>query len=119
MADIITWPGASGTKYQTEVFPIGTTFNPVSGVYIVCKAATAGLWTALYVGEAQSLYDRLNAGVSAHDGYKRATRSGATHIAVMRTRSDAERLRVETDLRHGLNPPCNKQGAPSLLGSIR
>lgn len=113
MTAIVTWPGASGTQYKTELFPIGTQFNAVSGVYIICKAGTApGRWKALYVGEAKSLYDRLNAGGGTHDGFVRATRSGATHIAVMRTDGDAERLRVETDLRHGLNPPCNAQPVP-------
>lgn len=116
MAMTITWTGKSGTKYETESFPIGTKFNAVSGIYILCKVATPTTWTALYVGETQSLYDRLNAGASTHDGYKRATRRGATHIAVMRTTGDAQRLRIETDLRHGLNPPCNAQGVKTILG---
>jgi hypothetical protein len=116
MADIVSWPGRSGTKYKTELFPIGTVFNAVSGIYILCRAgATPGSWAQLYVGEAQSLYDRLNANVAAHEGFKRATRRGATHIAVMLTYSDAERLRFETDLRHGLNPPCNAQGVPGTI----
>lgn len=120
MATIVTWPGASGIKYDTEVYPLRTKFNPVSGVYIVCKpSATAGRWIALYVGEAKSLYDRLNAGVTTHDGLKRATARGATHIAVMRTNSDAQRLRIETDLRHGLKPPCNAQGIPAGSGLFR
>lgn len=111
---LITWTGRSGTLYETEAFPIGTTFNSVSGVYILCYESPVGRWWALYVGEAQSLYDRLNANVSAHDGFERATGRGATHIAVVRTRSDAERLRIETDLRHGLNPVCNRQAVPAV-----
>lgn len=115
MAVVVTWPGKSGKKYETEVFPVGTQFNPVSGVYILCKpsATFPNRWDALYVGETQSLYDRLNANASAHDGHKRASRSGATHIAVVRASGNAERLRIETDLRHGLNPPCNKQPVPA------
>jgi len=110
---IVSWPGKSGTAYHTELFPLGTTFNAVSGVYIACAATSQpGRWTAFYVGEAKSLYDRLNANVSAHDGLVCASRRGATHIAAMRTNGDTERLRIETDLRHGLNPPCNKQPVP-------
>lgn len=120
MQTIVTWPGRSGSKYETVLFPFGTQFNAVSGVYIACKAGSLpGHWTALYVGEAKSLYDRLNANVAAHDGLVRAARSGATHIAVMRTSNDAERLRIETDLRHGLNPSCNRQSVPTILSGIR
>jgi hypothetical protein len=95
---------------------MGTKFNAVSGVYIACKAAaTPGRWTAFYVGEAKSLYDRLNTNVAAHNGLVCAARRGATHIAVVRANGDAERLRIETDLRHGLNPPCNQQPVPARV----
>ncbi|MDQ0313667.1 hypothetical protein J2S73_000104 [Amorphus orientalis] len=113
MGTIVTWPGASGTSYRTELFPIGTQFNAVSGVYILCASTSPDRWTALYVGETQSLYDRLNANPGAHDGIVCASGCGATHIAVMRADGDALRLLVETDLRHSLNPPCNKQSVPA------
>jgi hypothetical protein len=108
MTVVVSWPGKSGTQYRTELFPMGTKFNAVSGVYIACKAAaTPGRWT--------SLYDRLNTNVAAHNGLVCAARRGATHIAVVRANGDAERLRIETDLRHGLNPPCNQQPVPARV----
>lgn len=112
----ITWTGKSGTPYRFHFYPDGQLFNPVSGVYIFCRAISLVSWEALYVGEAQSLKDRLNTGISNHDGYRRAKAAGMTHIAAMVVVGDTERLRVETDLRHGLNPSCNAQGINALAG---
>ena len=66
--------------------------------------------------ETQNLKQRLNAGILGHDGHKRAKRAGMTHIAAMVVVGDAERLRVETDLRHGLLPSCNAQDVNVLAG---
>lgn len=105
---MITWTGASGSRYTGQTLPIGTEFRPLSGVYIACKAIPQG-WFALYVGETQDLFQRLNAGLEGHDGIKRARAFGATHFSIHLVSGNAERLRVETDLRHGLNPSCNLQ----------
>lgn len=115
MPTLLTWAGKSGTAYQFELYQLGQLFNPVSGVYIFCRPFGLVGYTALYVGETQSFYDRLNAGGAAHDGLVRASRLGATHVAVMRTDDQSYRLGVETDLRHGLDPECNRQGIKSIL----
>lgn len=112
----ITWRGASGQSYTFETYPIGTLFNQVSGIYIFCRQIASGNWEALYVGETQSFEQRLNTGISSHDGYARAARLGMTHIAVLAIAGDAERVRIETDLRHRLNPSANAQSA---LGGLR
>lgn len=114
MANTATFTGASRREYEFYVFQDGTDFNDVSGVYVFCRLTIFGSWEALYVGEAQSLKQRLNAGIGGHDGYKRAKSRGMTHIAAIAVSGDAERLRVETDLRHGLNPSCNAQGVNAL-----
>lgn len=116
MSLYVTWRGASGQSHTFETHPFGKQFNPVSGVYIFCRQVTSGNWEALYVGETQSLKQRLNTGINAHAGYLRASRMGMTHIAALVVAGDAERLRVETDLRHGLNPSANAQNA---LGGFR
>lgn len=115
MANLVNWNGASGTRYTFELHLDGTMFNPVSGVYIFARQVSIGSFEALYVGEASSLKQRLNDGISNHDGYARAKRLGATHIAAMVVHGDAERLRVETDLRHGLDPAANRQSVPNML----
>jgi len=112
----ITWRGASGKSYTFETYPDGTQFNAISGVYIFCRKLASGSWESLYVGETQSLKQRLNTGIGSHDGYARASRLGMTHIAALIVAGDAERLRIETDLRHGLNPTANAQNA---LGGFR
>ncbi|MBD3678171.1 MAG: hypothetical protein HUJ27_07195 [Rhodobacteraceae bacterium] len=116
MAFNISWRGASGKSYTFEAYPNGTQFNAVSGVYIFCRQITPGSWEALYVGETQSFEQRLNVGIHSHDGYGRAARRGMTHIAVLVVAGEAERLRIETDLRHGLNPVANAQ---NVLGGFR
>ena len=117
MALNITWRGASGQSYTFETYSVGTRFKHVSGVYIFCRQISAsGNWEALYVGETQSFEQRLNTGIASHDGYARALRLGMTHIAALVVSGDAERLRIETDLRHGLNPSANAQNA---LGGFR
>lgn len=116
MAETANFTGASLTSYQLYVFPDGTDFNDVSAVYIFLRRTIFGGWEALYVGEAQSLKQRLNTGIAGHDGYQRAKLLGMTHIAAVAVSGDTERLRIETDLRHGLNPSANAQ---SVLGGFR
>lgn len=108
--EIVTCLGASGSTYSLELYPIGAQFNKVSGVYVFVKAATNGKWDALYVGEAGDLNQRLNTALKFHQTWPRIQATGGTHVAAMAvTGGVQERLRVETDLRHGLNPPLNLQ----------
>lgn len=114
MADIVKWTGISGWIYDFEVFPKNVEFNPVSGVYILCRQAGSILaprLEALYVGETESLHNRLNAGATNHNGLKSSRQAGMTHIAVHRCEGATERLRIETDLRHALDPVFNRQNA--------
>ncbi|WP_425092022.1 hypothetical protein [Tropicimonas sp. S265A] len=110
MAEDITWYGESGRAYTFKCYPDGQQFNPVSAVYILCSKQSPGVMQALYVGEAQSLQQRLNTGVSSHKGYARARDLGMTHIGVRVAASEQERLSVENDLRRGMRPPANLQG---------
>lgn len=118
MTTTVTWIGKSRKSYVFELHLIGQEFNPVSGVYIFCKPVGQSSMEALYVGETQSLHDRLNTGIENHDGFKRASRAGMTHIAVMSSGNLAERLRIETDLRHGIDPKCNRQAVNALANAF-
>jgi hypothetical protein len=118
MALTINPTGKSGRPYTFDMFLVGTQFNRVSGVYIACRQLLSGQFEALYVGEAQSLYDRLNAGAANHDGLKCAASRGMTHIGAFVVNGGAERLRIETDLRHGLNPSCNRQSVPTNTNAL-
>jgi len=118
MATKVTWTGKSGKDYVFELYPLGTEFKPVSGVYVFCKPIGKTRMEALYVGETQSFYESLNAGIENHDGFERASRAGMAHIGVMRSGYSTERLRIETDLRHGLSPRCNTQPASALAEAL-
>ncbi len=110
------WHGRSNASYTFEVYLIGQEFRPVAGVYVLATVVpvTGGVYVKpLYVGETQSFYDRLNANARNHDGFKRALALGATHVAVRGCNDVRERLAIETDLRHGLNPPCNAEPVPT------
>jgi len=118
MVTNVTWTGKSGKNYKFELHPLDTEFKPVSGVYVFARPIGRTSAEALYVGQTQSFYDRLNAGIHDNDGFERASRAGATHIGVMRVGYPTERLRIETDLRHGLCPRCNTQPANSLASAL-
>jgi hypothetical protein len=105
----VTWAGYPGNEYEFEVYPLGTAFKPFSGVYVACASKDGIKWNAFYIGEAKSFSDRLNAGFEHNEGLKCARRRGATHLGAMIVNGDANRLAIETELRHVLNPPCNKQ----------
>jgi hypothetical protein len=118
MATLPKWFGKSGQSYEFETFPVGTRFNHVSGVYVACKALSTGVFEPLYVGEAESLHNRLNVEFEKHEGLQRASRLGMTHIEVMLVSGKTNRLRIETDLRHGLDPVCNRQPVPNRALSL-
>ena len=112
MAVEVTWRGASANSHTFSIFPDGQKFNPVPGVYVFCRPLSNGNWEAFYVGETASFEQRLNTGISNHEGYQRAQPMGMTHIGVMVVPGEEARLWIETDLRHGLNPPANAQSNP-------
>lgn len=106
----ITWTGISGTKYSFHCHPIGTNYLALPGVYIFCKKAPDGFWDALYVGECDLFCNRIDRDLRQHHKFYDVTLAGATHICTIHVDGgNAARLRVETDLRHGLQPPFNDQ----------
>jgi len=110
----IHWPGYAGRLHAFETYPIGTAFNQVGGVYIFCKPAPNGNWDALYVGETSDFNERLNTALQRHQAWPACCAGGATHIAVKIVGGAFDRdarLALETELRHSLNPPCNRQAA--------
>jgi hypothetical protein len=115
----VNWTGLSGQTYEFSVYELAVHFKPLPAVYVLAKLGHGSRFEALYVGEAESLEDRLNTCRAQHDGFQRALKMGVTHIcARLVSNGAAERLRIETDLRHALNPPCNAQPAPRGLGDI-
>lgn len=117
MPPIVKWPGLGGRQYRSELYPIGTGFKPVSGVYIFCKSSGYGQWDPIYVGESSDLNDRLNTRLQSHHAWPRCKAMGATHVcvtAITYPRPIQARLDLETELRHSLTPPVNRQ--PTQFG---
>jgi hypothetical protein len=106
---VINWRGATGAFYSLNLHEIGTVFFSVGGVYIFCRGLNAAKWQAIYTGESDNLLRSLTNELASHPQWESARRYGFTHISSCRVDNTAERRRIETDLRHGLNPPCNLQ----------
>lgn len=101
--------GASGARYHFEIYPRRTTFSAGGGVYVMAKqsppfAFHPGL-TYIYVGETSDLSQRpLN-----HERKSCFDLHKADSVLILREANRARRLDIETDLRHSLSPPCNRQ----------
>jgi hypothetical protein len=102
--DRITVAGQSGTKYDFEVFPWGTSFNPVGGLYLVLKKQT-GNYNILYIGQTANLSERFD----NHHQAQCFNRNGKTHVAVLGEGSEQRRFAIETDLIHNYKTSCNLQ----------
>lgn len=103
-----TFNGKTGS-YSFEVYPADTSFNAVGTVYIFTKRVVGsdgkGTHTLLYIGQTDSLKDRI----PNHEKWPCVNRNGCNCICVHRDDSETSRLSKETDLRDGNNTPCNDQ----------
>ncbi len=106
MADTIMWPGVSGKKYRYRIYPIGTSFKDEPGNYIFARETSPGRWTPIYIGETESLRDRL----ANHEKLPCVERHGGTHVHVHTSSLSAQLRRAEeSDLLARWDPPCNKE----------
>jgi len=101
--DNVKVAGVSGTQYEFGVYPWGTSFNSIGGVYLVLKKQVSGKYDLLYIGQTGDLSERF-------DNHHKApcfTRNGKTHIAVKAESSEQKRLNIETDLIRKYKTSCN------------
>jgi excinuclease UvrABC nuclease subunit len=112
--------GASGTRYELQLYPLRTEFRALPGVYMFTKRAANGNWDVLYVGQTHDLQRRVGSGLSQHHKINKAVGLGATHIGVLIVHgTEATRLGVEADLCKSHAPVCNDlptSTANALLG---
>ena len=104
MADICTWTGASGKKYEYNIYAIGTNWYDEPGNYIFAQEALPQKWTAIYIGETESFKDRL----PNHNELPCIHRNGGTHIHAHINRDSSSRLEEEADLLANNATPCNQ-----------
>ncbi|MDP3265053.1 MAG: hypothetical protein U1E06_06010 [Tabrizicola sp.] len=100
----ICWRGDSGATYIFDVFPESQIFNPVAGVYVLCRMGDMRGWEALLVAETENLRESLNQRASDSQGHRRAVEAGMTHIATRPIASQDARRAVASDLARGLLP---------------
>ena len=105
----LTLTGKSGTNYTFQMYPWGTEFKALGGVYIVTKRAAGnggGSHSLIYVGVTGDLSERLD----NHHKAKCFKGHGANCVGVLLEESEKKRLAIEADLLAGYTWPCNEVG---------
>ena len=102
--------GYSNKTYNFNIYPIGTSFKPLSGVYIFLKR-TVGYafktdYKVIYIGQTENFDNRLD---KNHHRYECIMRNNATHIGILTIKGINERLNIESDLISNYPTPCNQQ----------
>ena len=98
----VTVTGSSGAQYSFKVYPWDTQFKAVGAVYLVLRKGNPN-FDLLYVGQTEDLSSRFD------DHHKQPCfdRKGRTHIAILVESSEAQQLRIESDLVTKYQPSCN------------
>ncbi len=107
----IEWPRANGLKFASEIYPLGTPFLEVPGIYVMCRQVPNG-WQALYLGQAANLNQRVGVGLKHHHAFAAAKARGATHICVAQVGTAWQRDQIERELCATLRPAVNQQLVP-------
>ena len=110
MADQLLLHDATGNKFKFYRHPIGTNYKDLPGVYAFVRD-DGEQWTIVYIGEAESLKDRLFTNLKQHHRYQCAVETEGASDFLTRTVSgtDEVRLDLETRLRQNYDPACNRQ----------
>jgi hypothetical protein len=102
----IIWVGASGKQYEYWISPISMPFVDEPGNYIFVRETSPNNWIPVYIGETESLKNRL----ADHEKLLCVLRNGGTHIhAHTSSGNEQARKEEEADLLAKWDPPCNKE----------
>jgi excinuclease UvrABC nuclease subunit len=99
MADTVVWAG----KHQFSVHRHTDNWNAVAGIYMFCGINQEGQWSPLYIGQAESLSQRI----PNHERWPEAAQLGATHIHALVVPHGATRTEVEAELIRAYQPRLN------------
>jgi hypothetical protein len=99
--------GASGREYRFKVFPLGTRFRKISGVYAIADRGRDAMgqpfYNIVYVGQTEDFSQPWG----AHPKAGESARRGANCILVQSDRSEASREEKAQDLITWFQPKCN------------
>lgn len=102
--------GASGHQYTFQVYPIGTEFKDIGGVYIFTRREinTRGdvMHNLLYIGQTISLPIRLT---RLHHKWEGVLRNRGNCVCVYSELNKRNRNRIEDDLIRKYQPPLNQK----------
>jgi excinuclease UvrABC nuclease subunit len=106
--ELVRAVGASGAAYEFQMYPLGTRFKELPGLYVFGRPVPNGQWEVLYVGQTHNLQSRIGTGLSTHHKILDARNLGATHIGVsVFIGREYDRLQAESDLIASVNPRLN------------
>lgn len=97
--------GFSGKEYSMDCYSLASSWQVVSGVYVVGRREGNGNITALYVGETENLKQRFE----NHHKQICFNKNSANVLCWISENNASNRLAIETDIRRQLNPTCNDQ----------
>jgi excinuclease UvrABC nuclease subunit len=100
MSNKVTW-----LTYEFDVNQHSANWSAVGGVYIFCYITPQNQWRALYVGQAESLAERI----PTHERWQEAVRLGATHVHARAVQAAATRDAIEQELIQAYQPQLNVQ----------
>ena len=98
------WTGASGRRYEYQVYSKNTTFRAVGGNYIFARPLSTGGYRGLYVGQTSNLAARIT---PDHHKWACGELHGMSQVHVRLNASEASRLAEERDLLARMSPVCN------------
>ena len=102
-----TFTSKSGNEYQFKVFPLGTHFRKLSGIYMIAYRGRDGRGAnrhkVLYVGNTEDFSQPFEKHRKAQD----LMRLGANCICVQSDKSEQSRSDKEQDLIAAFAPACN------------
>ena len=100
--------GASGTRYIFDIYPLGTQFYDVGGVYILTREFVNQQreirYQPLYIGQTKSFLERLT---TSHEKWNCAVQHRLNSICACVDTNRFSRLISESDLLKNYNTPCN------------
>ena len=96
--------GASGAIYTFTMYPIGTSFKALAGLYLFTRAETNGHHTYIYLGITNDLSVRFD----NHHKEDCITKNKATHISILLENSEERRKAIEKDILAAISTTCNE-----------
>ena len=100
MSDTARWLDHEFTIYTND-----TDWNAVAGLYIFAGENSKGQWFPLYIGQTESLAERL----PNHEDWPEAEILAATHIHARVEADESRRLALEAQLIQHYQPHLNVQ----------